>query len=202
MKTPCLLSLTTSLVALMSGIAYPAQSSQSSGQKPWQSQERTTGDRQGNAANTRVREEENWTNAARSSKDRRRALLSKKSPSNRNAQTRRAKSKDRLAMSRNKQALSAPAQSREQQASNQPLRSSPKNLPTLHQPTLAKPGADGIAGGRTTPVRPARGSAISGQQLMNARNRSATPAAIGGPAHTTKGTASIIGTAVNRTRLN
>lgn len=74
----------------------------------------------------------------------------------------------------------------------------------MHQQVPTKPtvAASKVVNTRTTPVRPVTGVAISGQQFRNGRNRSATPAVIGGLANTRRNTEAISGSEVNRRHLN
>ena len=82
--------------------------------------------------------------------------------------------------------------------------SRPEGVTSMHQQVLTKPAdaASKVVTRHTPPVRPATGVAISGQQFRNGRNRSATPAVIGGPANPRRNTEAINGTEVNRKHLN
>ena len=82
--------------------------------------------------------------------------------------------------------------------------SRPGNIASMHQQVLTKPAGtvSKVVRIHTLPVRPATGAAISGQQFRNGRNRSATPAVIGGPANTRRNTEAINGTEVTRKHLH
>lgn len=83
-------------------------------------------------------------------------------------------------------------------------RARPKDVRSVHQqvPTKRSAGASKVVKIHTLDVGPATGVAISGQQFRNGRARSATPAAVGGPANTRKKTGTISGTGVNRRHVN
>ena len=82
--------------------------------------------------------------------------------------------------------------------------SRPEHVTTMRQPVQTNPVAPGrkVVNIHTLPMRPATAVAISGQQFRNGRNRSATPAVVGGPANTRRNAAAINGTEVNRRNLH
>ena len=82
--------------------------------------------------------------------------------------------------------------------------SRPVDVTSKHQQALLQPAATArrVVNIHTLPVRPATGVGISGQQFRNGRNRSATPAVIGGPASTKRNAAVINGTEVDRRHLH
>lgn len=93
---------------------------------------------------------------------------------------------------------------RPKQVQHSPERSKPQSATNLQQPSLTKPiaGAGTIANHRTPPIRPAAGAGISGEQFKNSRQRSVTPAVIGGPANTRRNAATLNGISMNRKPLN
>lgn len=78
------------------------------------------------------------------------------------------------------------------------------DVTSMHRQVLTKPTSPGTkaTGIHTPPWRPATGVAISGQHFRNGRNRSATPAVIGGAAITKRSARGINGTEVGRKHLN
>lgn len=82
--------------------------------------------------------------------------------------------------------------------------SRPEHVTSMRQPVKTNPFAPArkVVDVHTLPVRPATGVAISGQQFRNGRNRSATPAVIGGPTSARRNVAAINGTEVNRKHAN
>lgn len=93
---------------------------------------------------------------------------------------------------------------RPKQGRNSRERSTSENVMNAHQPRPGKPdaGAAKIANRRNLPVRTAGVGALNGTQIKDSHNRRVAPAIIGRTANTTKGTAAIEGTSLNRRHAN
>ena len=103
--------------------------------------------------------------------------------------------------SRNRVSLTKANRSRQPRNSRE--RSTPENGISVHQPSPIKPGGVAkIANHRAPSVRTAGTAALSGTQFKDSRNRGVAPAIIGGTASSTKGTAAINGTSINRRHVN
>ena len=93
---------------------------------------------------------------------------------------------------------------RPKQLRNGRERSASDRITSVGQPSSSKAavGAAKIANKHNLPVRRAGIDALGGQQFKNFHNRGATPATVGGPPNSTRNTAAISGTSVNRRRSN
>lgn len=89
---------------------------------------------------------------------------------------------------------------RPKQLRNGRERSPSKNVMSVAQPSSSKPGlgAVKVANNRTLPARTNGVAALSGQQFRNSRHRGTAPATVGGPPSSTRNTATISGTSMNR----
>ena len=93
---------------------------------------------------------------------------------------------------------------RPKQLRNGRERSTAENVMSVAQPnsSTTAAGAVRVANNRTLARRPTGVAALSGQQFKNRRNRGAAPATVGGPPSSTRNTATISGTSINRKRSN
>jgi len=193
MKTTCLLFLAMSWAALMHGTSDPGPPNQISEQPPSESREKTVSDRPRNGNDSRVRGEKDQAGGGHSNEKESGNHNADRNGENRPTHITRALLKRRFQQPPSNQALSTRKPGNHNPRTN--TLGNALDFP-MRRPSRSLGLAGKTAGNRSLPVP----AALSGQQFKNAHNRGASLAIIGGPANSTRNTAAVNGTSMNRKR--